>query len=198
MDDGSSDNTYEIAQKKGCIALRHMINRGKGAGTQTGLDAAKLLNAAFVITMDGDGQHIPSDISLLLNPLISKKCDVVLGSRLLEKKGMPFSKHLINVVGNLITYLFYGIYVSDSQSGLRAYTNSALRYIDTSMDRYEFESEILQQVKAAGLKYTEVPIHVRYTTHSKTKYLHLKNFERQRFINGIKMVFKMMIRSLFS
>lgn len=198
VDDGSLDDTYSIAKKMGCIVLKHMINRGKGAATQTGLDAAKLLEADIVVTMDGDGQHLASDIKRLVRPIKEGRCDVTLGSRLLKKEGMPISRRIINLLGNIVTYLFYGIYVSDSQSGFRAYSKKANEVINTKMDRYEFESEILQQIKNVGLKFIEVPINVKYTKYSKTKYNNIPDFPRQRLTNGIKMLYKMVIRSILS
>jgi len=198
VDDGSLDDTYSIAKKMGCIVLKHAINRGKGAATQTGLDAVKFLKADIVVTMDADGQHLAEDIKSLVKPIQEGRCDVTLGSRLLTKKGMPLSRRIINLIGNLITYLFYGVYVSDSQSGFRAYSAKANQAISTTMDRYEFESEILQQIKNAGLKFIEVPINVKYTEYSKTKYNNIPDFPRQRFTNGVKMLYKMVIRSILS
>lgn len=198
IDDGSFDNTRETVESLNCISLRHIINRGKGAATQTGLDAAELLGADIVVTMDADGQHVAGDIKKLVEPILDKKCDVTLGSRLLESEGMPLSRKIINFFGNLITYFFYGIYVSDSQSGFRAYSKKAIQFIDTKMDRYEFESEILQQVKDAKLKFIEVPIDVKYTEYSKNKWDGIKDFPRQRFLNGFKMLYRMIVRSILS
>jgi glycosyltransferase involved in cell wall biosynthesis len=90
VDDGSSDDTYEKVQAMdGVISLRHPINRGKGAATKTGIEAAKLLGAGIIVTMDSDGQHNPSDIARLIEPITKNHCDVVLGTRLKNPKGMP-------------------------------------------------------------------------------------------------------------
>jgi len=197
VDDGSNDDTYKIAKNYGCIVLKHLINRGKGAATQTGLDAAKILGAKVVVTMDGDGQHDASDIKKLVNPILNNKCEVTLGSRLVSK-GMPISRKVMNVIANLITFLFYGVYVSDSQSGFRAYSSKANLYINTTMDRYEFESEVLAQIRAAKLKYIEIPINIHYTKYSRNKYNTVKDFQAQNILNGFKIVFKLVIRSIFS
>ncbi len=67
VDDGSKDATFEkAASYPGVIALRHKINRGKGAATKTGIVAANRLGADIVVTMDGDGQHDPTDIEALI------------------------------------------------------------------------------------------------------------------------------------
>lgn len=198
VDDGSTDNTYSEAKSTGVITLSHPINRGKGAATQTGIDTGKLLNADIIVTMDSDGQHNPKDIRKLIEPLEKKEADVVIGSRFLEKsKNMPKSRVIMNKIGNLITYIFFGSMVSDSQSGFRAYTNKAANSVYTYMDRYEFESEMLGQIKKAKLRLQEVPIKVIYTKHSLNKYKEAKITE-QGLLNGIKMVIRLIEHSIFN
>jgi glycosyltransferase involved in cell wall biosynthesis len=122
VDDGSHDQTYERAKKiPGIVVLRHKLNRGKGAATKTGIEAAKLLDAGIIVTMDSDGQHNPQDIARLIEPIEKNHCDVVLGTRLQNPKGMPWYKICANHIGNALTWYFYGLWVSDSQSGFRAY-----------------------------------------------------------------------------
>lgn len=196
VDDGSSDNTSEIAKNKGCITLRHIINRGKGAATQTGLDAAKIYNAMAAVTIDADGQHNPLQIEMLLEPLTRDEADVALGSRFINKNNIPFSRRIVNSIGNLMTWLFYGIYVSDSQSGFRAYNKKALHCMNTTFDRYEFESEGLGQIKASNLRHVDVPITVSYSDYSMNKWKEIKDVPAQSFMNGFRMVFKMVIRSI--
>jgi UDP-N-acetylglucosamine---dolichyl-phosphate N-acetylglucosaminyltransferase len=196
IDDGSRDETFNISKNKGVVALRHIINRGKGAATQTGIDAARLLGADYAVTIDADGQHNPHEIESLLEPLFEDKYDVALGSRLISKSKMPLSRKIVNRIGNLITYFFYGIYVSDSQSGMRAYNRKALSCINTTFDRYEFESEVLHQINIHKLRYIEIPITVTYSDYSMNKWKHIQDVPAQTFMNGFKMVFKMIIRSI--
>lgn len=196
VDDGSPDDTFKKALSSGAITIQHTINRGKGAATQTGLDAAKLLNADIVVTMDSDGQHDPKDISKLISPIINNKADVVIGSRMIENKGMPKSRIFMNNIANLVTYLFFGLMVSDSQSGLRAYSNKAINSVYTYLDRYEFESEMIGQIKRAKLRVAEVPIKVIYSDYSLNKYKHHTNFTSQGLLNGIKMVIRLIENSL--
>jgi glycosyltransferase involved in cell wall biosynthesis len=196
VDDGSTDNTYEQALKTGVITIKHPINRGKGAATQTGIDAAKMLNADIIVTMDSDGQHDPKDIKKLIKPILDNKADVVIGSRMLDNKDMPKSRVIMNKIGNLVTFFFFGVMVSDSQSGLRAYSNKAANSVYTYLDRYEFESEMLGQIKSANLKIAEVPIKVIYTEYSLGKYKNMNNFTGQGLFNGIKMVVRLIENSL--
>jgi len=187
VDDGSADNTQIAAQKEiGVISLRHSINRGKGAAVKTGIEAAKMLGADIVVTIDGDGQHNPDDIAKMLE-LIEQGNDVVLGSRLKNPKGMPLWKIAANHFGNFCTWAIYGLWVTDSQSGFRAYSKKALELIDTKTDRYEYDSEVIREIYRNKLKFIETPIEVRYTEYSMNK-VHKMNLK-----NGFKTLIKMMI-----
>ncbi|MFZ2976070.1 MAG: glycosyltransferase family 2 protein [Candidatus Moraniibacteriota bacterium] len=186
VDDGSSDDTFSKAQELlPNTVFRHRLNRGKGAATKTGIEAAKILDADIIVTLDGDGQHDPSDIVKLTAPIEFDNFDVVLGTRLLNPEGMPKHKILANKIGNFFTWYFYGLWVTDSQSGFRAYSKRASEIIDTKSDRYEYESEVIREIKKHKLKYIEVPITVRYTEYSMGK------VQKQSFLNGLKTLYKM-------
>ncbi len=190
VDDGSRDTTFEASQNAGATTLRHRLNRGKGAATKTGIEAAKLLGAKIIVTMDGDGQHNPEDIEKLLAPIQQKKTDVVLGTRLKNPEGMPWYKIAHNMIGNAIVWYLYGLWVSDSQSGFRAYSCRAAKMIDTTTDRYEYDSEVIREIKKHRLKYSEVPIEVRYTDYSMGK------TQKQSLVTGIKTVYRMIFHML--
>lgn len=189
VDDGSHDHTYEKAKEMpGVVALRHMINRGKGAAVKTGIEAAKLLKAEIVVTLDGDGQHNPSDIEPMLRH-IHGNYDVVLGSRLKNCQDMPKYKIAHNHIGNFLVWMLYGLWVTDSQSGFRAYSHKALHTINTQTDRYEYDSEIVREIYRNKLKFIEIPIEVRYTKYSMSKQ-HKMNLR-----NGFKTLIKMILSS---
>lgn len=185
VDDGSTDETFEQAKRTGAITLRHKLNRGKGAATKTGIEAAKLLGADIIVTMDGDGQHNPKDIVRLVEPIQKEQCDVALGTRLKNPAGMPWYKILANHIGNAMTWYLYGLYVTDSQSGFRAYSRHATELINTKTDRYEYDSEVIREIYIYKLKYKEIPIEVRYTEYSMGK------TQKQGFWNGIKTLYRM-------
>ncbi len=185
IDDGSADDTFEKARATDVTVLRHKLNRGKGAATKTGIEAAKLLGADIIVTMDGDGQHNPEDIARLIDPIHRNHCDVVLGSRLLNPQGMPWYKIWHNKIGNIITWYLYGLYVTDSQSGFRAYSRHATELINTKTDRYEYDSEVIREIYQYKLKYKEVPIAVRYTEYSMGK------VHKQSLWNGVKTLYRM-------
>ncbi|MFZ2187721.1 MAG: glycosyltransferase family 2 protein [Candidatus Moraniibacteriota bacterium] len=185
VDDGSADATYAKAKElSGITVLRHRLNRGKGAATKTGVEAAKLLGADIIVTLDGDGQHNPTDIHRLIEPIQKFHADVVLGTRLQNPQGMPWYKIVANHIGNAVTWYFYGLWVSDSQSGFRAYSRHAAELINTKTDRYEYDSEVIKEIYLYKLKYVEIPIEVRYTKYSMGK------VQKQGFWNGLKTLYK--------
>jgi UDP-N-acetylglucosamine---dolichyl-phosphate N-acetylglucosaminyltransferase len=187
VDDGSADETYQKAREiEGVVALKHFINRGKGAAVKTGIEAARLSNADIVVTLDGDGQHNPQDIAKMI-AFIEQGYDVVLGTRLKNPEGMPKYKILANHLGNFFTYLIYGLWVTDSQSGFRAYSKKAISLIDTKTDRYEYDSEVIREISRNKLKFMETPIEVRYTKYSMNKK------DKMNFKNGLKTLIKMII-----
>ena len=182
VDDGSSDNTFQKARESKVIVLRHKINRGKGAAAKTGIEAAKIMEAEVAVTMDADGQHNSKDIQPMVE-LIEKGYDVVLGTRLRNPAGMPFYKIIANKIGNFFTWLAYGLWVTDSQSGFRAFSKRALDCIDTKTDRYEYDSEVIREIRRNKLKYIEIPIEVRYTEYSMGKK------HKQGLVNGLKTLY---------
>ena len=187
VDDGSADQTYEKAQiVAGVIVLRHFINRGKGAAVKTGIEGAKILDADVVVTMDGDGQHDPQEIAKMVR-LVADGHDVVLGTRMMNRETMPPWKILANQAGNFFTWMIHGLWVTDSQSGFRAYSRKAVACIETRTDRYEYDSEVIREIRRHGLKYVEMPITVRYTQYSQSK------AARQTPLNGLKTLFKMFL-----
>ncbi len=188
VDDGSDDKTFLKAKKEKVHILRHILNRGKGATVKTGMEAAKMLGADIIVTLDGDNQHNPSDIKKLLDKIYNGY-DVVLGSRLIQNKHMPLIKVLANYIGNLVTWIIYGTLVSDSQSGLRAYSKKAFSTIDTRHDRYEYDSEVIREIYRNNLKFCEVSIDVRYTKYSMNK------LSKQSFFNGLKTLARMAMSS---
>lgn len=185
VDDGSTDDTYLKAKEKGIVVLRHILNRGKGAAVKTGIEAAKILKAQSVVTFDGDGQHEPKDIKKALTLL--EKYDVILGRRDFSQKHIPLFKKIGNFLGNLITWFVYGLWVADSQSGMRAYSKRAIDHIETMADRYEYDSEIMREIIRHGLIYTEMPIHVRYSDYSQ------KKENRQSLTSAIQTVIRMVL-----
>ena len=165
VDDGSGDDSREVAAGFPVWRLSHAINCGQGAALQTGIDFALDRGAQIIVTFDGDGQHCAEDIEKLCQPIREGRADVVLGSRFLgEAEGIPWSRWLTLKLGVVFTRLYSGIRVTDTHNGLRAFSRHAAQRIRIKHNRMAHASEILDRIRGLGLRYCEVPTTVRYTT----------------------------------
>lgn len=162
VDDGSTDDTYQIAKSAGAIVIRHEVNKGKGAALKTGFQYALEHNYQAVITMDSDGQHDVNDIPNFLNALSEGKAGIVIGSRMKDISTMPAIRKVTNKLTSYISSLLMHQKVDDSQSGFRLITSDVLRSIKLESDRYDMESEILIKASRAGFQIISVPIKTIY------------------------------------
>jgi len=122
INDGSTDDTKAVATALGATVLTHYVCLGAGAATQTGMDYAVRQNAKIVVTIDGDDQHCPTDIKALVKRMRKDQLDVVIGSRFLNKNNkVPLIRIFFNKVGNFVTGILTGLFVTDSQSGFKAF-----------------------------------------------------------------------------
>jgi glycosyltransferase involved in cell wall biosynthesis len=169
VDDGSSDRTGELASREGVIRLRHLLNRGLGGALGTGICAALRLGAEVIVTFDADGQHDPSDIMRLLQPIEMGKAEVVIGSRMLDPRGMPYRRRMANWIANVVTYLLFGGWTTDSQSGLRAFSSRAATRLQIMTTGMEVSSEIIAESVRNRLRWEEVPVQAIYTDYSLSK-----------------------------
>src|SRR3989344_2735135 len=189
VDDGSLDETAAVARSMGVTVLRHAINRGQGAALRTGTDAALRLGADVAVHVDADGQHDPSLIPSIIQPIKEGKTDVVFGSRFLGllPSDMPWSRRVLLRAARSFNSLVMGIprRVTDPQSGMRAMTREAALLVDFRQDRMAHCSEILRLVTRSRLRWLEVPIRVRYTSESLAK--------GQRSADALKIVWQLLI-----
>jgi len=169
VDDGSTDDTYNVCGEKGVLCVRHVVNVGLGAALETGLEYARRNGYARAITFDADGQHDPKDIPRLLSGLVEGGADLVIGSRTVSRNHMPWVKRLGNWFLNNATRMLFGVGSSDSQSGLRAFNRKAIEAVSLKTNRYEVSSEIFYEAKRNNLMVSEVPVEALYTSHSQAR-----------------------------
>jgi len=164
INDGSKDKTKELAKEAGAKVLSHIINRGQGAGLETGNEYARRHNYDIVVHFDADGQFLAEEIPDILKPIIENGYPMSFGSRFLNKKTkMPwFKKHIIMRLAKAMNYIFLGIRTTDPQSGFRAMNKQALKKIKIENDGMAHCSEILAKTYKYGLVFKEVPITVIY------------------------------------
>ena len=189
IDDGSKDNTYAEAKKKGVIALKHVINRGQGAALRTGIDCALKNGAEYIVTFDSDGQHRVEDLPAMLEPVINGEVDVTLGSRFLKKTEMPFGRRILLKGSVLVQRIFYGVKLSDAHNGYRVLSKKAAEQIRIESDRMEHASEIVEEIMKKKIKFKEVPVEIRYTGYSMKK-------GEASFFGALKILFKMVLRRI--
>jgi glycosyltransferase involved in cell wall biosynthesis len=162
VDDGSSDGTSVAAEAAGATVVRHDFNQGPGMAYKSCFDAANAQSADVLITLDGDGQHLPEELPLVLAPLLSGEADLVIGSRFLgDYKIRRYRKFGIDV----ITWLYNlgsSIQVVDAQSCYRGYSHRALENLNITESGFGFSVELLVQAREQGLVIREVPISCIY------------------------------------
>jgi UDP-N-acetylglucosamine---dolichyl-phosphate N-acetylglucosaminyltransferase len=186
VDDGSKDETARIAEGEGAMVIKHLINRGLGAGLQTGFKKALSLGANYIVTFDADGQHRVLDVQRLLAVLKSGEVDLVIGSRNYSR--MPFLRKLYNISADLLGFFVFGVYVHDTQSGLRAFKRATLLKMPPLGDRMEVASEIVGNTRRLNLRLKEVPIEPIYTDYSLSK--------GQSFVTGLKTLVSLIFNRL--
>ena len=169
VDDGSSDKTSEVAIEAGARVIKHSVNLGKGEALKSGFKA--IGDDSIIITIDGDGQHNPSEIPDLVRPIIEDGADLVNGSRYMNgpEENTPAYRRVGQKVLDIATNISAGTKVTDSQSGFRAFSpksKNVFRFKDTG---FGIESEMLVDAAESGLKIVEIPITVRYDLDGSTK-----------------------------
>ncbi len=191
VDDGSTDNSIDLIKGMNITILQHLVNRGAGAATETGLKYCRtVLNAETVVMIDADTQHEVKDIEKLVDAHTKQNADITIGNRFMEnQKNTPRKRWFYNQIANIVTSIFAGKRVHDSQSGFKVFNKNALHRIIIEQDKYEHCSEILIKGLEYKLKIIEVPIRVYYTPETMAK--------GQHFINGIRTFINLLYSVLF-
>ncbi len=164
VDDCSSDKTAEILRGLNITIATHHINKGQGAATRTGIFTALSLGADVIVTLDGDGQHDPSQIPLLLTAIADKDTDIVIGSRFSPQH--PTSIPAYRKFGaSVITWVFnvgHKQKLSDSLLCFRAFKRSVLTSITIEEDGFGHCPELLLKAIHKGFKIVEIPANCFY------------------------------------
>jgi len=176
VDDGSSDNSAEVAKNAGAKVARHFLNRGQGAALQTGINFALKSGADIIVTFDADGQHVAEEIEQVVQPLLLGEVDIVLGSRFLKPENkIPQSRALLLKLATLFTRIYTGVKVTDAHNGFRALSRKAAEAIKIRQDGMAHASEIIEEIKRHNLKFKEVGVTIKYTYYSLEKGQKLTN-----------------------
>ena len=151
VDDGSNDNTADIARDAGAIVISHEKNLGKSASVKTGFNYALENNFDYVVTLDGDGQHNPDEIPPLLDNILNNGHDISIGFRSGQNTEMPNWRRVGKRALDYITSYSNGGFVTDSQCGFRAFNKKAIKAITPRLNGEDFALESEQLIRAHEL-----------------------------------------------
>ena len=193
VDDASNDNTKKVCENINIDVISHKINKGKGAALRTGFDNLLKKGADWILAMDADGQHSPTDINKFLERIkINPEVGMVIGARDMTPKSMPISRIFSNTSTSFILSILVGKKILDSQSGFRIYSAKLLNSITTHYSRFQMESEIILLACSAKFDVRFVPIKTIYDS-SQSHISHLKDTFRWLlaiFLVRFKLFFK--------
>ena len=167
-DDGSVDNTYEIADAAGANVIRHEKNCGKGEAFQSLFQFARHSDVDVIVTIDGDGQFLPEEIPKLVKKIESNEADVVIGYRFDGAAEMPNYRKFGNKMLDKMTNMATQLSVRDTQSGFRAYSKNIIKLIDFKKKGFGADTEILINAAKNGARISEEKVSVIYHTGSQT------------------------------
>ena len=162
IDDGSSDQTTKIARENGAEVIVNEHNMGKGASLRRAFGLLSEKNYDAVITMDGDGQHLPNDILPFVRCDEQGKPAIIVGNRMLKAKGMPLVRWLTN---KFMSFVISGLCkkdIPDSQCGFRLIDTKVLKDLNLSTENFEIESEMLFEAAKNGYKIESIPVTTVY------------------------------------
>lgn len=162
VDDGSPDDTAELARKAGAEVIVHTVNQGKGAAMKTGMKTLTERGYDYIMLLDGDGQHAPEEIARFTAVARAGAAHVVLGNRFENVKGMPIVRRFVNSLMSRIISNACGVRIPDTQCGFRLIRSSLVSYIMGSSDHFDFETEMLLLASRAGFTIQSVPVSTIY------------------------------------
>lgn len=190
IDDGSIDKTIEKLKGLSITLIKHKQNKGKAASLWDGFIAAIESGADAIITIDGDGQHSPEDIPLLLTKSEQYPNDIIIGARLADKSAIPAKRYYANKFANFWIAWAAGYPIADSQSGFRLYPKALFSNLIISIeDSFVFESEILIKAAQRGIYSHPVKIPAVYKKGARPSHF--------RGVHDIFLITKMVAKSLF-
>jgi len=160
VNDGSTDDSADILADLDCRKITFFVNRGKGAALKAGFDFAVSNDYDAVVTIDADLQHPPEHLQAFREEY--GQADILIGTRTINPRLMPFDRLLTNNLTSLIISCFASMRIRDSQSGYRLIKTTVLRELRLTSERYDTESEMLFQSGYLGFSVAEVPIETVY------------------------------------
>jgi polyprenyl-phospho-N-acetylgalactosaminyl synthase len=188
VDDGSSDASAQTVLDAGAVLVRHPINLGQGAALRTGIEYGLTLpQVQWFVTFDADGQHDIDAIDPMLDVLRAEEAQIVFGSRFLDRSSeIGRAKRAVLRAAIWYTRASTGLALTDTHNGMRVFDREVAGALDLQMNGMAHASELLSIVARRRFRYAELPVHIRYTTYSKSK--------GQPLINGVNILFDLLLK----
>jgi glycosyltransferase involved in cell wall biosynthesis len=159
IDDGSSDDTATIAKKSGAIVLVNGTNMGKGACLIKGFAYCLKNDYGAVITMDGDGQHLPREISSFVEAITkNSRVGIIVGNRMATHNSMPMVRVITNTFMSWLISRICRQHIPDTQCGYRLIRRELLEKMRLKTSKFEIESEMLIEAAQHGFSIVSIPI----------------------------------------
>jgi hypothetical protein len=169
VDDGSRDGTGDVAAEHGSPVARHVTNRGGGAALRTGYRLMVESGAEIVVTLDADGQHLPSEMERLVQPILDGEVEMAHGSRVLgHADDNHFARELGIVFFNRVVSLITRTHVTDCSNGYRAVRTSVLPQLVLRQEQFHTSEFMIEAIKR-GIPAKEVPVTVEQRLHGHSK-----------------------------
>jgi Glycosyl transferase family 2 len=169
VDDGSRDGTGDVAAEHGAAVARHVTNRGGGAALRTGYRLMVESGAEIVVTLDADGQHLPSEMERLVKPVLDGEVDVAHGSRVLGQADRNhFARELGIVFFNRVVSMITRTHVTDCSNGYRAVRTTVLPQLVLRQEQFHTSEFMIEAIKRE-IPAREVPITVEQRLHGHSK-----------------------------
>ena len=188
VDDGSGDNTGDVALQAGAHLVRHPVNLGQGAAIQTGVEYARRRPGAQIFaTFDGDGQHRVKDLVRMIDRLSSGDVDVVIGTRFGPGVSRPpLTKRIVLQTAARLSPRGRRLGLTDTNNGLRVFNKTVADGLDITMSGMSHATEFIMLIAENRWRVAEQPVEVLYTEYSKSK--------GQPLLNGVNIIFDGFLR----
>ncbi|MGI9163411.1 MAG: glycosyltransferase family 2 protein [Mycobacterium sp.] len=189
VDDGSRDDTGEIALRAGAHVVRHPVNLGQGAAIQTGVEYARSRPGATVFaTFDADGQHRVKDVVTMIERLAHGDVDTVIGTRFAGStiSHTPPLKKLILRIAASLSPSSRQLHLTDAHTGLRVFNRTVADNLSLTMSGMSHAGEFIKLIGENGWRVAEEPVEILYTEYSLSK--------GQPLLNGVNIVFDGFLR----
>jgi hypothetical protein len=169
VDDGSRDGTGDVAAEHGALVARHVTNRGGGAALRTGYRLMVESGALIVVTLDADGQHLPSEMPRLVAPVLDGEVDMAHGSRVLGHADRNTRARELGIVFfNRVVSAITRTHVTDCSNGYRAVRTTVLPQLVLRQEQFHTSEFMIEAIKR-GIPAKEIPITVEQRLHGHSK-----------------------------